>query len=132
MALFSQRTASLKRPRRKALSERARLWYDTVSALNATAVKGLGWGYGSNSFGYSPYQISQQDGAYRADLLPADVLKISIEAGVTQGWERYIGQDGLAIGLDRFGASAPAAVLFEHFGFSAEKIVPQIQAKLGQ
>ena len=76
--------------------------------------------------------FAQQDGAYRAELLPTDVLKVSIEAGVTQGWERFIGQDGLAIGLDRFGASAPAAVLFEHFGFSAEKIVPQIQAKLGQ
>jgi len=76
--------------------------------------------------------FAQQDAAYRADLLPADVLKISIEAGVTQGWERYIGHDGLAIGLDRFGASAPAEVLFEHFGFSADKIVPTIQAKINQ
>src|SRR5690606_35435956 len=76
--------------------------------------------------------FAQQVAGYRSDLLPAHVLKVSIEAGVTQGWERYIGQDGLAIGLDRFGASAPAAVLFEHFGFSAEKIVPQIQAKLSQ
>jgi transketolase len=74
--------------------------------------------------------FAQQDAAYRAGLLPADVLKVSIEAGVTHGWERYIGQDGLAIGLDRFGASGPAAVLFEHFGFSAEKIVPQITDKL--
>jgi transketolase len=76
-------------------------------------------------------QFAQQDAAYRADLLPAGTLKVSIEAGVTLGWERYIGQDGLAIGLDRFGASGPAAVLFEHFGFSAEKIAPQIIDKLG-
>ena len=74
--------------------------------------------------------FAQQDAAYRADLLPPDVLKVSVEAGATLGWERYIGQDGLAIGLDRFGASAPAETLFEHFGFSAEKIVPQITAKL--
>jgi transketolase len=74
--------------------------------------------------------FNQQDASYKADILPADALKVSIEAGVTQGWERYTGIDGLNIGLDRFGASAPAAVLFEHFGFSAGKIVPQITAKL--
>ena len=76
--------------------------------------------------------FAQQEAAYRTDLLPGNVLKVSIEAGVTLGWERYIGQDGLSIGLDRFGASAPAEVLFEHFGFSAEKIVPQIEAKLAK
>lgn len=76
--------------------------------------------------------FAQQDAAYRADLLPADVLKVSVEAGVTMGWERFIGQDGLAIGLDRFGASAPAEVLFKHFGFSAEAIVPKILDKLNK
>lgn len=71
-----------------------------------------------------------QDEAYRRDLLPADALKVSIEAGSTLGWERYTGTDGLQIGLDRFGASAPAEALFEKFGFTAESIVPKIQAKL--
>ena len=61
--------------------------------------------------------------AYRADLLPADALLVSIEAGATFGWERYTGRDGLDIGLDRFGASAPAEDLFKHFGFTAEAIV---------
>lgn len=75
--------------------------------------------------------FNSQDAAYKADLLPADVLKVSIEAGVTHGWERYTGLDGLTVGLDRFGASAPAEVLFKHFGFSAEAIVPQITARLG-
>ena len=70
-----------------------------------------------------------QDAAYRADILPAGVLKVSIEAGVTLGWQKYVG-DGLTIGLDRFGASAPAEVLFEHFGFTVDKIVPQIVAAL--
>ena len=60
------------------------------------------------------------------------MLKVSIEAGVTCGWERYTGSDGLTIGLDRFGASAPAEVLFKHFGFSAEAIVPKIKDKLGK
>ena len=71
-----------------------------------------------------------QDASYRADLLPADALKVSIEAGSTFGWERYVGPDGLAIGLDRFGASAPAEDLFSRFGFTAEAIAPRILAAL--
>ena len=72
---------------------------------------------------------AQADG-YRADLLPADVLKVSIEAGVTLGWQRYTGNDGINIGIDSFGASAPAEALFDHFGFSVDAIVKKIQAKL--
>ena len=71
-----------------------------------------------------------QDEAYRADLLPRDALMVSMEAGTTLGWERYVGPRGLAIGLDRFGASAPAEDLFQRFGFTAEAIVPQILAAL--
>ena len=73
--------------------------------------------------------LDEQDAAYRADLLPADTLKVSIEAGVTLGWQKYVG-DGLTIGIDTFGASAPAEVLFDHFGLTAEKIVPQIVARV--
>ncbi|HEY0044928.1 MAG TPA: transketolase [Allosphingosinicella sp.] len=68
--------------------------------------------------------------AYRADILPSDVLRVSIEAGTTFGWERYTGASGIRIGLDRFGASAPAEDLFKRFGFTAEAIVPQILAAL--
>ena len=71
-----------------------------------------------------------QDEAYRFDLLPQGLLKVSIEAGTTLGWERYVGPGGLAIGLDRFGASAPAEDLFKRFGFTAEAIVPRIVAAL--
>lgn len=76
-------------------------------------------------------RFQAQDADYRAGLLPKDVLKVSIEAGVTLGWERYVGEDGLIIGIDTFGASAPAEVLFKHYGFSVEAIVPKIKAKLG-
>ena len=72
---------------------------------------------------------AQADG-YRAELLSADVLKVSIEAGVTLGWQRYTGNDGINIGIDSFGASAPAEALFDHFGFSVDTIVSKIQAKL--
>ena len=71
-----------------------------------------------------------QDAAYKADLLPADALKVSIEAGASLGWERHVGSDGLVIGIDRFGASAPAKQLFEKFGFTADAIVPQIIQKI--
>jgi transketolase len=71
-----------------------------------------------------------QDAAYRADLLPEGTLRVSIEAGTTFGWERYTGAGGIRIGIDRFGASAPAEDLFKRFGFSVEAIVPQIEAAL--
>jgi transketolase len=71
-----------------------------------------------------------QEPAYRADILPDGVLRVSIEAGTTLGWERYTGPDGIRIGLDRFGASAPAEDLFQRFGFTPQAIVPQILAAL--
>ncbi|MGN6497801.1 MAG: transketolase [Tsuneonella sp.] len=75
--------------------------------------------------------FAAQDEAYRRDLLPAGTLKVSIEAGVTLGWERWVGSDGLTIGLDRFGASAPAEDLYDKVGFTAKAIVPKIKARLG-
>ncbi len=71
-----------------------------------------------------------QDAAYRADILPRDTLTVSIEAGVTMGWERYTGLDGINIGINSFGASAPIEALYPHFGLSVEKTVPIITAKL--
>jgi transketolase len=71
-----------------------------------------------------------QDPAYRAALLPEGALLVSIEAGATLGWDRYTGRSGLRIGLDRFGASAPASDLFVHFGFTVEAIVPKILERL--
>jgi transketolase len=71
-----------------------------------------------------------QPAAYKADLLPRDALIVSIEAGVTLGWERYTGLDGLNIGIDRFGASAPAEALYDYFGLTADKIAPKVLEKL--
>jgi transketolase len=71
-----------------------------------------------------------QDAAYRADLLPPDALIVSIEAGVTLGWQRYTGANGINIGIDSFGASAPAEALYDYFGFSVENIVSKIHSKL--
>ncbi|WP_217906657.1 transketolase [Qipengyuania atrilutea] len=78
--------------------------------------------------------FEEQDDAYKADLLPNvspdEILRVSIEAGVTLGWERYTMANGLNIGLDRFGASGPAEDLFEKFGFTVDAIVPQIMNKI--
>ena len=65
-----------------------------------------------------------QEAEYRESVLPAAVTaRIAIEAGVTDGWWRYVGTQGRVIGLDRFGESAPAGELFEHFGFTTGNIV---------
>ena len=75
-------------------------------------------------------RFDAQDAAYRADVIPTDALRVSIEAGVTLGWERYTGDNGLRFGIDSFGASAPIKALYAHFGLTAEAITPQIVAKL--
>jgi transketolase len=75
-----------------------------------------------------------QDAAYREDVLPdvsnREILRVSIEAGTTFGWERYTGLHGLRFGIDRFGASAPAPNLYDHFGLTAPKITERVVAHL--
>ena len=68
-------------------------------------------------------RFAAQDAAYREAVLPATVgARVAVEAGVTQGWYRYVGSAGEVVGIDRFGASAPAGELFENFGFTAEAV----------
>ncbi len=65
-----------------------------------------------------------QPADYREDILPdvsnREILRVSIEAGTTFGWERYTGLHGLRIGIDRFGVSAPAKDAYEFFGLTAD------------
>ncbi len=72
-----------------------------------------------------------QDAAYRASVLPAGVPRVAIEAGVTDGWRKYVGatdsKSGAVIGLDRFGESAPAGELFKYFGFTVEHVVSVVK-----
>jgi transketolase len=68
-------------------------------------------------------RFEAQDAAYRDEVLPpAVVARVSVEIGVTFGWDRWVGPDGALIGLDHFGASAPAGTIFEHLGFTAERV----------
>ena len=64
----------------------------------------------------------EQDAAYKASVLPADVPRLSVEAAVTLGWERWTGTDGAQVGLDDFGHSAPAEVLAEKLGFTGAAV----------
>ena len=64
-----------------------------------------------------------QDQAYRDSVLPPDVRKrVSVEAGVSLGWERWVGDEGAIVGLDHYGASAPGGTIFEKFGFTVERV----------
>ena len=68
-------------------------------------------------------RFEAQDAAYRESVLPAAVRRrVTVEAGVSQGWERYAGDEGAILGLDRFGASAPAGTIFKAFGFTVENV----------
>ena len=67
--------------------------------------------------------FEEQSDDYRQSVLPPSVTRrVAVEAGITQGWERYVGLAGRIVGIDRFGASAPAEILFERFGFTAEHV----------
>jgi transketolase len=73
--------------------------------------------------------FEQQTSDYRDQVLPADVPKISVEAGVTFGWSRWV---DASIGIDRFGASGKGAKVLAHFGISPEGVAGQVKAKLAE
>ncbi|MDX5364367.1 MAG: transketolase [Pseudazoarcus pumilus] len=74
--------------------------------------------------------FDRQDAAWKAAVLPAGVPRVAVEAGVTDGWYKYVGLEGAVIGLDRFGESAPAGELFKAFGITAEAVVDAVKARV--
>ena len=72
--------------------------------------------------------FEDQDAAYRDDVLPPGMPCVSVEAGITFGWERYVGRDGRSVGIDRFGASAPGAVAADRLGLNLDAVVAAAQA----
>lgn len=77
--------------------------------------------------------FSKQDAAYQdAVLLPHINVRISVEAGVTMGWERWVGPFGKSIGVDRFGSSAPYKTIYQNFGLTVEKIVEESLRLVGK
>lgn len=71
--------------------------------------------------------FDRQDQAYQESVLPAGIKRVAVEAGVTDYWYKYVGLEGEIIGIDTFGESAPAEVLFKHFGFTVENVVDAVK-----
>ncbi|MBK5093711.1 MAG: transketolase [Actinobacteria bacterium] len=77
--------------------------------------------------------FDEQDEEYRLGVLPPGlVARISLEAGVTQGWQKYVGDRGISIGVDRFGVSAPGGEAMEWAGFTVEAVVEKAKSLLAQ
>ena len=74
--------------------------------------------------------FDEQDEAYRSTTLGPDTVKVAVEAGVTQGWGDYVGSIGAVVGMNGFGASAPAAALYEHFGITPQAVADAALARL--
>ncbi len=75
--------------------------------------------------------FDMQDEEYRESVLPSSVSRrVSIEAGITKGWSRYIGDKGISIGIDHFGASAPGDIVMKEFGITAEAVVAAVEKLL--
>ena len=71
--------------------------------------------------------FDRQDAAYRAAVLPKGLPRVAVEAGVTDGWRKYVGLEGEVVGIDRFGESAPAGELFKLFGITADAVVAAVK-----
>ena len=75
--------------------------------------------------------FEQQSDGYRESVLPAGVTRrLAVEAGVAQGWERYVGPSGRILSIERFGASAPYKTIFEHLGFTVDNVYQQAKSLL--
>ena len=73
-----------------------------------------------------------QDAAYRSSVLPKGVRRVSLEAAASEPWKRWVGEDGLALGIDRFGASAPEKTLAEHYGLTPEAVAARVIETFGK
>lgn len=74
--------------------------------------------------------FDRQDAAYKASVLPKGLPRVAVEAGVTDFWYKYVGLEGAVVGIDTFGESAPAGVLFKHFGLTAENVAATVKRVL--
>jgi transketolase len=74
--------------------------------------------------------FDRQDAAYKAGVLGKGLPRVAVEAGVTDFWYKYVGLEGAVVGIDSFGESAPAGVLFKHFGFTVDNVVAKVKSVL--
>jgi len=78
----------------------------------------------------STFAFDRQDSTYKDSVLPRGVPRLAVEAGVTDYWRKYVGLEGVVVGIDTFGESAPAEVLFEHFNITAKAVVNGVRTML--
>jgi transketolase len=77
--------------------------------------------------------FEKQPEEYRNKVLPSEItIRMSIEAGVTLGWHKYVGLQGEIVGIDHFGASAPGKTVLKEFGFTSENVVKRVRALLAE
>jgi transketolase len=77
--------------------------------------------------------FDQQDANYQKEVLPPEITaRVAVEAGIRQGWDKYLGNQGRFVGLESYGASAPFKTLYEHFGITSANIVAQARQSLGR
>ncbi|HXA47220.1 MAG TPA: transketolase, partial [Burkholderiaceae bacterium] len=74
--------------------------------------------------------FDRQSAAYKASVLPKGLPRVAVEAGVTAFWHKYVGLEGAVVGIDTFGESAPAGVLFKHFGLTADNVAATVKRVL--
>ena len=96
-----------------------------VAAQEALAAKGVPVRVVSMP---SNFMFDQQDAAYRQSVLPCGIPRVAVEAGVTEGWWKYVGLEGKVIGIDRFGECGPANQVFEYLGITAAKVTEAVEA----
>ena len=76
--------------------------------------------------------FDRQDALYRNAVLPTGLPRVAIEAAASDYWRKYVGLDGDIVGMETFGESAPAGILFKHFGFTVDHVVSKVEAVLSK
>jgi transketolase len=91
-------------------------------------------GHGVRLISFPSWELfARQEQGYRERVLPASIpARVAVEAGVTLGWDRWIGPQGIVIGVDRFGASAPYKQIYAHFGLTVAEVVQAGRATLAR
>jgi transketolase len=91
-------------------------------------------GIGANVVSMPSFELFEEENqAYRNEVLPPSVTaRVAVEAGVQQGWDRYLGTDGVFVGLDRFGASAPFQRIYQELGITAERVAAEAKKLVGK
>jgi transketolase len=77
-------------------------------------------------------EFAAQDAAWRDAVLPSSGLRVSVEAGRTDLWKAWVGPDGITIGVDTFGHSAPYEVIAEHLGLTAKAVAERVRQRLSR